>query len=125
MLDALLDLFVNAIVPNLEEIPFDETKDRGISVLLSNAIMRQMAEGRPLITVEPDRICAALTDDGDAYLTHNSALSRALFSENGYLFKLNRFIKTSSIDEEEAELRRCAAEQGPRYSLFSCLGVGG
>lgn len=125
LLDALLDLFVNAIVPNLEEIRLDETKDRGISVLLSNAIMRQMADGRPLITVEPDRICRVLTSDEDAYLTDNSALSRALVSENGYLFGLNKFIKTSSIDDEEAELRRCAAEQGPRYSLFSCLGGGG
>ena len=63
-LDALRDLFFNGIVLRPEEIPLDKANDRGISVLLSNAIMRQIAEGRPLITVGPDRICAVLTDMG-------------------------------------------------------------
>ncbi|HEY4317576.1 MAG TPA: hypothetical protein VGN04_08235 [Herbaspirillum sp.] len=123
LLDALLDLFVNAIVPDMEEIALDKTTDRGVSVLLSNAIMRQMAESRSHLKAEPDRICLALTSDDNAYLPDQSALTRAAFSENGFLFKFNKNMKLPTAEEEEAELRQCAAEQGARYSLFSCLGV--
>ena len=118
-LNALLDLFIKTILPDIDDIALKDFSDRGIRGVLENEIMRQSSVARPA-TAEPPRICAALTPDPNAYLADQSALTRAAISEDGYLYNQAKLLAASQ-DEGEARPQPCPAAPGRQGSLFSCL----
>jgi hypothetical protein len=78
----LIDLFVGGMTPNSYYVkPEDLRHDRGLGVLLENYVMQEIGD------LSPPRICAALSDDPDAYLRDQTTVTRAAFSEDGYLHK--------------------------------------
>jgi hypothetical protein len=120
LLDAWLELFVNTLVPSIKNIPLQEFSERGVEVLLSNEVMQQL--GGAAAGAEPYRICAALTTGSDNYLPHQSAATRAAFSEDGYLYTHARQLLAELPEQVESEPLPCPAERR-MSSLLSCLDI--
>ncbi|RXZ33783.1 hypothetical protein D9O50_11845 [Oxalobacteraceae bacterium CAVE-383] len=80
---AMVDLFLHDLSPNVYHLPLKSGfHERGAGVMFENLVLRQI--GDP----SPRRICAALTQNPNAYLAIQSAVTRAMVSENGYLKRI-------------------------------------
>jgi hypothetical protein len=110
---AMIDLFIGHLMPKTGSLPLkDRFYARGIGVLLENEVMLQVGDK------SPRRICAALTSNPDAYTRDQTTVTRAVISEDGYLYK--KAIQENRNSEETEEIA-WIDESSRRSSLLSCI----
>jgi hypothetical protein len=110
---AMIDLFIGHLIPKTGSLPLkDRFYARGIGVLLENEVLLQIGDK------SPRRICAALTGSPDAYTRDQTTVTRAMISEDGYLYRKAIQEKRNSEETEEIDW---VDETSRRSSLLSCI----
>jgi hypothetical protein len=76
----MIDFFLTEMTPEIHALPLKNPfYERGLGVLLENKVLQEIGDQ------SPQRICAALAYDSNAYLRDQSTVTRAAVSEDGYL----------------------------------------